>query len=458
MRRGALDLLRSFGRRFGRTCFHGGLVDRGLFGCRDRRLGGRRVGGLGVLRRRRCVVGAFGRGLDDRLGRLCRGLGHERRGDGWALALVHLIAERPQDGGETVAGATGERRHGDGDDKRVAIGGAGRRVAGGLAGAIGDGGPDEIGQPFENIDAHGALAADAETGGAIEAFRHRRIGDEGGAARRGEMRNLFEPLELFEAALFQSPELGCEGARRRLQQRREIEVIGAEAHAELTQAGARRLLKRLHFFGDARAFQHAERFRDLERQTARDAFKTLALLEFRERAEQLRHVLGQPEIETALDEIERGAGQLLVGENARARLQDMIAGRDLADGFAEPADNAVIGEDECVVDRLRHARGALLHLARQRFLRGGVEGLGGLAVSLRVGGEPEPVKLSHVLALDHHITGSRNFRFEHRVLSQAFHQHAGPAIDKSLRQPLMQRIRQTVLYPTRDALPMRRII
>jgi hypothetical protein len=284
------------------------------------------------------------------------------------------------------------------------------------------------------------------------------VGDEGGAAGGGQMRHLLEALHLVDAAVLQRPELGRERARRGLQQRRQIEMIGAEADAELAQRGARRLLQSLHLLGDAGALQNAERLADLKGEAAGDAFEAVALFQFGQRAEQFGHMLREPEIEPALRHVERGAVQLLVGEDAHARLQDMVAGGDLADRLAQPADDAVIGEHEGLVDSLGDARGALLDLARQRFLRGGVERPGGLAVGLWVGREAEPVELSNVLALDHHIACIRNFRFEHRVLSQAPHQHAGPAIDKSLSKPLMQRIRQTVLYLTRDALPMRRII
>ena len=47
--------------------------------------------------------------------------------------------------------------------------------------------------------------------------------------------------------------------------------------------------------------------------------------------------------------------------------------------------------------------------------------------------------------------------FQHRVLSQPPHQHAGAAVDEALGQPLVQRIGQLVLDRAGDALPMLRI-
>ncbi len=59
-----------------------------------------------------------------------------------------------------------------------------------------------------------------------------------------------------------------------------------------------------------------------------------------------------------------------------------------------------------------------------------------------------------MLAFDQNVAGRRYFGFEHRILSEAAHQHAGAAIDETLRETVMQRIGYAVLYPTRDALPM----
>ena len=59
-----------------------------------------------------------------------------------------------------------------------------------------------------------------------------------------------------------------------------------------------------------------------------------------------------------------------------------------------------------------------------------------------------------MLTLDHHLAGRGDFGFQHRVLSQAAHQHAGAPVDKSLGQTRVQGVGQIVLYLTRDALPM----
>jgi hypothetical protein len=63
-----------------------------------------------------------------------------------------------------------------------------------------------------------------------------------------------------------------------------------------------------------------------------------------------------------------------------------------------------------------------------------------------------------MLPLDQDVAGRSYFRLEHRLLFQAPHQHAGAAVDEPRRQPLMQRIRKTILYRARAVLPMQRIV
>jgi hypothetical protein len=191
--------------RFVLRSFDGRSVRRALLDCggivlRDGFAGGRRRFGGGLLRcfdglrisfNLRGLVRLFRSGLSRRacfrLLRCCgrlrafrlrfrrcggdgrrRGRGNQRHGDRRSLALFRRVAERLEDRGERLARAAHERGHGDGDDEAVAVGGAGRRLARRHAGAIGDGGADEVGEPLEDVDAHGAIAADPEARGAIE--------------------------------------------------------------------------------------------------------------------------------------------------------------------------------------------------------------------------------------------------------------------------------------------------
>ena len=95
--------------------------------------------------------------------------------------------------------------------------------------------------------------------------------------------------------------------------------------------------------------------------------------------------------------------------------------------------------DESAADAKRSA--LRLDLARQRLAGGIAQGLGLRRVGLRVRHEMEAVQVAHMLPLDRDVAGGRNFRFEHRVLSQAPHEHARAPVDKALGEPLMERVR-----------------
>ena len=89
--------------------------------------------------------------------------------------LLHAIAERAQHRRKIVAGAAGERRHRGRHHEAEAVGG-GRRPRTGRARTPGQRRADEVGEPLEDVDAHRALAADAEAGDAIEIVRDGLVG------------------------------------------------------------------------------------------------------------------------------------------------------------------------------------------------------------------------------------------------------------------------------------------
>ncbi len=62
-----------------------------------------------------------------------------------------------------------------------------------------------------------------------------------------------------------------------------------------------------------------------------------------------------------------------------------------------------------------------------------------------------------MLTFDEHVPRRANLGFQHRVLFEPSHQHAGPPVDKPGGQPLMQRVRQPILYRAGAFLPMERI-
>ena len=84
----------------------------------------------------------------------------------------------------------------------------------------------------------------------------------------------------------------------------------------------------------------------------------------------------EPEIEARLHGVARCAGEPLVGDDAQARLEYLLAGDELCDRLAEPADGAIGGQHELLVRGLREPRGARVDLAGQRLLRGAGKRLG----------------------------------------------------------------------------------
>ena len=178
---------------------------------------GSRLGG----RRRRFAV-------DRRsLGRRC-GLDRvHQRGGGWARfrrrrrlgPLLHAVAERAQDRGEVLADAAGQRGHADGDGEAASVERAGRLRPDSTF-APGERGPDQVGETLENVDAHGALAADAIADDAIERLGNVLVDGNGGAAARGKALQLASTPAASGPAVLERPELQRQSARRRLEQRR----------------------------------------------------------------------------------------------------------------------------------------------------------------------------------------------------------------------------------------------
>ena len=114
-------------------------------------------------------------------------------------------------------------------------------------------------------------------------------------------------------------------------------------------------------------------------------------------------------------------------------LQRIVALGEPGDRRALPAQRAVGGEDEVGIGGGRHLLGALGDLAGERLLGRGAERLGVRPVGVGVRREAEAVEAADMLAFDQHVAGRRDLGFEHRVLFQPPHQHAGPPVDEAAR-------------------------
>ena len=254
-------------------------------------------------------------------------------------------------------------------NEAVAIGGARRRLAGGEAGAVVDRRTDEVGEPLEDVDAHRPPAADAKAGGAVEALRQSpdRPGSRcGPSCARCAMSST--PF-WSSPPCFSAQSCAARSARRRLQQRRQIEMIGAEADAVLAQRGARR---------PGRGCGRRQRPRERSRTPSASAIwkamprampvssgdsSSFSSGPSRRTTWALSHAL-----EARLDLVARRAGELLVGEDAQARLEELVARLELAPpGRRASASTPSFDSTSDGVGRRREPLGPGLDLARQRL-------------------------------------------------------------------------------------------
>ena len=213
--------------------------------------------------------GFLGRQRDRSL-RLCWYRRRSRgRGLGWFRPLLHAIAERPQDRGETLAGTPGERRHADGNSEPKTV----DRALG--LDAKGTGPPsqrrtNQISEALQDIDAHRAFAADAITRSEVEHLGNVRIGGNRRATTGGKLLDRIKSFRL-RAAVLERPELCGQHPRRGFEQRRHIDVIGAEAHPILAQRGTGDLIEALDLLRDPLPIEDAERLGELKCDATGDA-------------------------------------------------------------------------------------------------------------------------------------------------------------------------------------------
>ena len=152
--------------------------------------------------------------------------------------------------------------------------------------------------------------------------------------------------------------------------------------------------------------------------------------------------------------VARGTGELLIGQQHKARLQRLVARDKRADRCTDPAQSAVRTQRNVAIGRGAEAFGPRLEFGCERLLGCRTHGLGILAAGALVGGEAEPLQLADMVAFDEDGSGWADFGFRHRIFSKAPHEDGSPAVYEAFRQPLMQRIRQSVFDFARLFLPV----
>jgi hypothetical protein len=86
---------------------------------------------------------------------------------------------------------------------------------------------------------------------------------------------------------------------------------------------------------------------------------------------------------------------------------------------------------------LHNTRSPRLEFERKRLLRSSLHRLGVGPLGSRNGREPETGQLPDMMSFHEDIAIHTDFSFQHRILSQALHEHRCPAINKAFRQPFM---------------------
>src|SRR5262249_29784315 len=99
-------------------------------------------------------------------------------------------------------------------------------------------------------------------GGAVEASLYAIGNRKWGATARCEPLHLVESLDIVTAML-ERPKLRRQRARRRLEQSRDVDVIGTEPHTMLAQDGPQSLVEALEIIGELAALKNSERFHEV---------------------------------------------------------------------------------------------------------------------------------------------------------------------------------------------------
>ena len=122
-------------------------------------------------------------------------------------------------------------------------------------------------------------------------------------------------------------------------------------------------------------------------------------------------------------------------------MQRLLCGSQSRHGIAGPADGAVRGQHELIVRRVAQFFGARVDLAGEHRLRGSLQGFRIGAGFRRIRCKGEAIEAADDMAFDDDFAGLADFRIQARVLPQAAHQYTGPAINETLSQAFMERIR-----------------
>ena len=296
---------------------------------------------------------------------------------------------------------------------------------------------------------------------AIERLRRGRIGRQRGQAGARRLGQRIERQARCAPACFSAHSVSGELGRGRLQQQREVDVEGAEAHAVLAQLRARRLIERLDLVGDHLALQDAEvllaagtRCRAPARRCPPPSPISTSGFSFS------AMVCATQASSRACTFSRSGADRCSSASSVSGRLQRIVGRLELGDLLVASTAMRPCGvswKASGLAAATRRAR--MRQLAREHLRRRVARRLAVDALAACVSGEKrKPLSRPTIVVLDVDRAVLGDLGVQLLLVAHALHERAGAPVDEALRQALVQRVRKPVLDRARAPLPVGRVL
>ena len=220
------------------------------------------------------------------------------------------------------------------------------------------------------------------------------------------------------------------------------------------QGGAGVLIQILDLGRYLRPRHDAEIFDHPKGKATRDRRQCVVPGQVQQRFEQCRDLAINKMLQAALHlggDIRSG---LVINECHGLRFQRVIARHQLAHGMFAPHQPALFGKVDfrigCVIEPVCQQ----MELRRKGCHTGSAQGLGLVGIGGFVLRKAEPLKTANQLPFDRHFTFVVHFGHEALLLLQPAQQNGCAPVNKSLRQPRVQRVRQAIFYSASRLAPM----
>ena len=297
-------------------------------------------------------------------------------------------------------------------------------------------GPDLVGQPLDDVETHRARAAHVEAIGEIERFRNFRIGR---SRRQPRTWRLGQRLRIKPGfgTMLQSPQRQGEVGRGWLEQLRKKDIESTKAHTVFAQRGAGALIEAFDVVGDAVAFESAQVFTELKRDTPCKSCHIFGLCQIGQGLQLVGHQLAYPRIEARLYFLPVLGRHVFVDQQFDGRLQRICATGKPRNLVVAPEYFAGAREAESIGLGRRHTPGPHSEFPGQHLRSGVTRGLAVDAFGFGVRPEPEPFEAANSVIFDLDGPVAGNFGGQFFVVAQPLHERTRARIDETLREAFM---------------------